>query len=316
MTARPLSAYPVERAEDPSRLRDAVGDLIGYDHLVVTREPVAAARRHGVVNGGRFDELSLVYVAYATPVRVIAPAAAGHVVLVVPLGPMTVEVAGHRETRTTPFVLSAASDTTMLPDPDAGALVGAVDLGTLVALLRDLFGTEREMTLDLSHRRPLDLNAARALHRTWHSFATVQGGDPADLVDTLLTGLSSFVRFRDGGAVDWATPPPYLTPALRHLHRHLADPLTLADLGDTVGIGTRQLQLAFRAHLGCTAQQYLRDARLDRSWHLLQRHTAHSAAAGTLTVSAVAAEVGIPHTGRFAAYFAQRFRVLPSALLH
>lgn len=314
MPTPPLSGFPVAHAANTGRLRDAVDGLTGYDHAVIGGLTGAASLPpvlRGIVNGARFEELSLVFVAYASPVRVIAPATRDQVVLVVPLGPMGVRVDDRHFLMTTPFVLSASDETLMIPDPVAGALVGAVERTALSELLQESFGASREFSIDLAQARPIPVTAGPALRRVWSSFAADPGGDPSPLVDSLVIGLSQWTHYRDSDQAVWSTPPAYLAQAVRYLRRNLADPVSITKLGDAVGIGSRQLQLAFRAHLGRTAQEYLRDARLDRAWMLLREG---DGAGSTRSVSAVAAEVGIAHTGRFAQYFVERFGVLPSAL--
>ncbi|UOQ60036.1 AraC family transcriptional regulator [Leucobacter rhizosphaerae] len=320
MAAPLLSGFPVARAASAGRLRDAVDGVTGYDHAVLAGSGLQGATPpgappgspRGTVNGARFDVLSLVYVAYATPVRVVAPATRGQVVLVVPLGPMDVTVDGRHTRMTTPFVLSASADTVMVPDPAAGALVGAVDASALTALLQESFGADREFAVDLAQARPIPVTAGPALRRVWSTFAADPDGDPSPLVDSLVVGLSMWTTYRDSELTPWSAPPAYLAEAVRHLRRTLSEPVSLASLGEVVGIGSRQLQLAFQAHLGRTAQEYLRDARLDRAWVLLR--DAGGGAGSPRSVSEVAAEVGIPHTGRFAQYFVERFGVLPSEL--
>lgn len=323
MIAPLLSGFPVVRAAHTGKLRDAVDGLTGYDHAV-RDQGVANGGPHsgppGVVNGLRREEVSLVFVAYATDVTVVAPPTDDRVVLVLPRGPMRVGVAGREITATAPFVLSASAETTMHPDPGAGALVGAVPRSEVFAALASSFGAHTEFSVDLDQSRPIPLNAATALSRVWSRFAASPAPDIDPLIDSLVVGLAPFTRLRNDTVVDWASPPAYLEQAVRHLRRNLAEPVSIGELGELVGIGTRQLQLAFRAHFGCTAQEYLRDARLDRAWALLRGQSGAVVGAGqrpggsARSVSSVAAEVGIPHAGRFAQYFGERFGVLPSTL--
>lgn len=317
MAAPLLSQFPAAHGAHPGRLRDAVDGLTGYDHAVMADsaradpEPRARSAR-GVVNGSRFDELSLVFVAYASPVQVVAPATRDQVVLVIPLGPMRVTVDDRHFIMTVPFVLSASSETLMLPDPVKGALVGAVELAALTRLLQESFGVTRDFAVDLAQARPIPVTAGPALRRAWSTFAAHPVGETTSLIDSLVVGLSQWTTYRDGGRAFWETPPAYLTQAVTYLRRNQASQISMVELAEAVGIGSRQLQLAFRAHLGCTAQEYLRDIRLDRARTLLRHGRARSDA--SLTVSEVAAEVGIAHTGRFAQYFTARFGVLPSTL--
>lgn len=295
---------------NPGNLRDAVDVLTEYDHGVV--QSAHRPRQHpGVVNGRRLGQVSLVFVAYGSAVSVLGPPAQDQLLLVLPMGPMGVEVSGRRSTQTSPFLLPSASDTTMYPDPAAGALVGAVQVEMLTDVLREVFGAERMFSVDLTEARPLPLSASTALRRSW-----LEGAEQPDLVDSsalidsLAIGLVPYTSYRESERLDWARPPAYLFAAVRHLRRHFAEPVSIAQLGESLGIGSRQLQMAFKAHLGCTAQEYLMQVRLDRAWVLLRNPVGQKAR----TVAAVGAEVGIPHQGRFAQYFLERFQELPSAL--
>jgi AraC-like DNA-binding protein len=310
MPTVPLQKFPVVRTASPGNLRDAVASLTGYNHDVA--EALSSkAPPGGTVNGIHSDELSLVFVAYAAQVSVFAPPTHDRVVLVIPLGPMTVEVGGRREVMTVPFVLSAAADTIMYPDPVAGALVGSAEVDRLTELLRQVFGENREFAIDLTEQRPIRVGAATALRRTWTDFAVdPQVSSTTDLMDSLLVSLAPHLNYRAESVNDWHTPPNYLVHAVRHLRSNLSEPLSIARVAEMAGIGQRQLQLAFLSHLGCTAQEYLKTIRLDRAHALLsdRRHSAPK------TVAEVSLAVGIPHQGRFAQYFTDRFGVLPSAL--
>lgn len=311
MTTIPLQKFPVARTASPGNLQDAVADVTGYNHDVV-QAASSSFPPQGTVNGMRFGELSLVFVAYAAKVSVFAPPTKDQVVFVIPLGPMTIDVAGKRETLTVPFALPASTDSVMYPDPNAGALVGSAQISHLADILRTLFGQDREFAIDLSQRRPIRLAAGGVVKRTWLDFAmNPQTSNVDDLVDCLLVGLAHHTNYRGEEFVDWMNPPDYLVHAVRHLHNHLGEPVSLARVSDATGIGQRQLQLAFKSHLGCTAQEYLKNLRIDRAHELLTGR----AGTGKRSVAAVSVEVGIPHQGRFAQYFTDRYGIAPSALV-
>lgn len=338
MTTAPLQRFPVARTSSPGNLQNAVADLTGYDHTVVQsvgtalhsieRSSAPASRgprslvssgsqtsHSGTVNGVLFDDLSLVFVAYASRVNVFAPPTRDQVVLVIPLGPMTVEVAGRREVMTVPFLLSASADSIMYPDPIAGSLVGSTQLSHLTAKLREVFGEDREFAIDLTDQRAIPVSSGMALRRTWLDFAAEPDAERSGtLVDTMLVGLAPYTNYRANDINDISdlrTPPSYLIHATRYMRNHMSEPLSLASVAALTGISARQLQLAFRAHLGCTAQEFLKRIRLERAHMLLTRRDAPKGK----TVLEVSAEVGIPHQSRFAQYFSERFGVLPSALV-
>ena len=94
------------------------------------------------------------------------------------------------------------------------------------------------------------------------------------------------------------------------IEEHAAEPLTVADVAEAVGVSARALQDGFRRHLGTTPVSYLRDVRLDRV-----RAELTAAAPGATTVTDVAYRWGFFHPGRFAAAYRERFGESPSRTL-
>lgn len=89
---------------------------------------------------------------------------------------------------------------------------------------------------------------------------------------------------------------------------NLGEPLTLSELGAVAGVSVRALQLAFRAHRGCTPLQFLRSRRLERARALL-------ASGRELTVTAVALDCSFEHLGRFSVRYRERFGESPADTL-
>lgn len=86
------------------------------------------------------------------------------------------------------------------------------------------------------------------------------------------------------------------------------DDLSLADIARRCGVTPRTLQYAFRRHLDCTPNAYLRQVRLDLVHQLLT--------AGTVpTVGDAAARLGFFNPGRFAAEYRQVFGENPGQTL-
>lgn len=310
MSQQPLSRFPIVKTADPRSLRDAVDGLTGYEHRV-HRPAHPALPGPGSVNGLRIGDLSLIFVAYASQVSVLAPPTGDQVLLVLPLGPMGVVVAEQSWTMGTPFVLSASHQTHMFPHPHAGALVGAIPVGKVQASLREIFQRDDDFHFDLHQPKPITLHACSALHRLWVKLA--QHPHPTDatgLIDSIAIGLAPYTSYtRQHDAI--LQPPTYLIAALQYLNRHYSEQISLTRLSEAIGISARQLQLSFRTHLGCTAQEYLRNIRLDRAYQRLTDAHRHGPK-GPSTIAQVATEVGIPHLGRFAQYYAERFGHRPS----
>ncbi|RAS67017.1 AraC-like DNA-binding protein [Lentzea atacamensis] len=79
--------------------------------------------------------------------------------------------------------------------------------------------------------------------------------------------------------------------AAAHIEAHLATPLAVADVARVAGVSHNHLTRLFRARTGSTVVAYIRRRRVERARHLLT--------ASTLSVTAVAAAVGIPDLQAF-----------------
>lgn len=64
-------------------------------------------------------------------------------------------------------------------------------------------------------------------------------------------------------------PDPRLTPALRHMEKRLADPLTVRDLAALCALGENAFTHRFRTAFSTTSVQYLRARRTEKAAHLL-----------------------------------------------
>lgn len=83
----------------------------------------------------------------------------------------------------------------------------------------------------------------------------------------------------------------HLTRALAHIERHLSEPLTVPDIAAAVGVSHNHLTRLFTAGPGLTVVGYLRQRRIEHARQLL----VHS----TMSISAIAAAVGIPDLQAF-----------------
>ncbi|MEW2398254.1 AraC family transcriptional regulator [Streptomyces sp. NPDC046862] len=104
--------------------------------------------------------------------------------------------------------------------------------------------------------------------------------------------------------------PPAVRRAMEIIEGHAAEPLTVEDVAEAVGVSVRSLQEGFRRHVGTTPVSYLREVRLDRV-----RAELKAALPGTLTVTDVAYRWGFFHPGRFAIAYRERFGEHPSQTL-
>ncbi|MGP4111535.1 helix-turn-helix domain-containing protein [Streptomyces sp. 4N509B] len=93
---------------------------------------------------------------------------------------------------------------------------------------------------------------------------------------------------RQGGR---AGPHPALDAAIAHIESRLAEPLTIPDVARAAGVSHNHLTRLFRAATGDTVVAYIRQRRLERARHLLRE--------STLSIAAIAAQVGIPDLQAF-----------------
>lgn len=94
--------------------------------------------------------------------------------------------------------------------------------------------------------------------------------------------------------------PSTVRRAARVIEAYASEELTPGDLARECNVTPRALQYAFRKHLGCTPQDYLRRVRLDLVRRSLRDGTA-------LSVSDAAAAQGFFNPGRFASDYRQLF---------
>ncbi|AKG45676.1 helix-turn-helix domain-containing protein [Streptomyces xiamenensis] len=90
---------------------------------------------------------------------------------------------------------------------------------------------------------------------------------------------------------DQDAPHPAVNTAVAHIEARLASPLAVPDIARAAGISHTHLTRVFRAATGSTVVAYIRQRRLARARHLLRE--------STLSISAIAAQVGIPDLQAF-----------------
>ncbi|MCX8157309.1 MAG: AraC family transcriptional regulator [Verrucomicrobiae bacterium] len=88
-----------------------------------------------------------------------------------------------------------------------------------------------------------------------------------------------------------------------YLREHLAEPLTLEQIGRAVGVSPCYLSRIFAQAMGCGIFQYLRDLRLDRAAELLRQ--------GRGNVTEAAFSVGYSSLSHFSQAFRERFGCCP-----
>lgn len=99
---------------------------------------------------------------------------------------------------------------------------------------------------------------------------------------------------------------PVVAAVIRRIEERLAEPLAVAELARVAGVSHNQLTRLFHQHVGDTVVGYIASRRMARALHLLQ--------ASTLSVTAIAAAVGIPDLQAFNKACRKAFGASPRAL--
>ena len=99
--------------------------------------------------------------------------------------------------------------------------------------------------------------------------------------------------------------------AIDFIEQHLAEPITIADIAEFVGLSPRSVQAGFKEDLRTTPLAYVRDRRLDRIRSMLMTATPEDG----LTVTDAAQRWGFSHLGTFSVLYRQRFGESPSHTL-
>ncbi len=98
--------------------------------------------------------------------------------------------------------------------------------------------------------------------------------------------------------------PFFLKRADRFVLEHIGDPIAVSQLAEHCGVSLRTLEKAFTDFRGVTPVAHVRNVRLDRARHALDR--------GSATVAEIAACCGFRSATTFALEYRKRFGVPPS----
>jgi AraC-like DNA-binding protein len=90
---------------------------------------------------------------------------------------------------------------------------------------------------------------------------------------------------------------------------HLCEPITLGRLCDVAGVGERSLQKAFETSRGMSPMRFVHERRIGAAYRHLSRRDA------SVSVKAVALELGFTHLGRFSQAYRELVGELPSNTL-
>ena len=109
---------------------------------------------------------------------------------------------------------------------------------------------------------------------------------------------------RSGLAERYGTKNSSIVSAIEMMEVNLSDPISLQGLANAVGVGSRQLNRLFSAHLGLTTMELYRRLRLDKAKTLLEQTT--------LPITEIGLATGFAGSAHFSRSYRDRFGCAPS----
>lgn len=304
----PLASHETLHTCDVDVARAVIGRTLAPHALqVLGRSPAFEARQHTAPIG----TTALVYVRFGPEVK-ITPDYIDSVYLIhIPLsGAVETDNEGQRVQSTPSFASVAQPD---LPyrmhwRPETEQLVVRLDEQDLHRTLGQMLGYIPKVPL----RFELGIDLTTPQMQSWLDAIDLirrdaERGQPlaasplatAHLQDLLTTGLLTAASHTHSRLLrsDGVRPavPRRVQLAIDVMHARLAEPISVHDVAQGVGLATRSLQEGFQKHIGTTPTAYLSRLRLERAHADLAQ-----AEPSSTTVTAIATRWGFTNSSRFA----------------
>lgn len=316
---------------DTVRSRD-VDELTARVQAHTSEHDVAlrAGSPDGLVSWRRIGAVDLVYIRYGAEVVIATPPVPDRCSITVPIGPMRVLDAAGRATAVVAagnaFVIDQRTAMTVQPHPTAGSLVISMPMTLLEDRLAGLSSGAVATGLRFTNTaRSGDRGGPGAIHlrSAWQQVCcALRELEDAELhpavgrafESMLVTGALLGLPHNHSDELVAGGPRSAEEPAVARarawIHRHYAEEIGVADIAAAAGTSIRTVQYCFARSCGVSPTEYLRGYRLDRARELLV--TGVVAGGPRIPVTAVATRCGMPHLGRFAESYKERFGELPS----
>lgn len=315
------SSAVVVSTADVDQARAAVGDVFCPHRL----EPADGARLRLRLRVRTMGEVGLVHLDYGAPV-LIEPGALDHFYLVQrPLrGQARIQQGGEQMVSSprVASVLSPGLPVSMTWGPDNPQSIVYLSRTAVERELGRLLGrpVTRPVVFDLRMSECLPAVEAwlravayvdQEIERDNPLFADPRHRSAAEsmLVGQLLSAQPHSYTTELCGA-GRAAAGKVVRRAMELIAEHHAEPLTVADVAEAVGVSVRSLQEGFRRETGSSPISYLQEHRL-----AAVRAALISADPARTTVTAVAVTHGFPHLGRFAVSYRKAYGEAPSETL-
>lgn len=318
----PLAAHLRLRTHDVDEARRRVGNDLGVHGLRPVGSEVALDAR---MNGVTFDGVALYSLGYGTEVLITPQPVESFLLVEIPLTGVAEVSQGRERIVATPefaSVLSLTRPMSMRWAAGQESLIVRFDRAALEAHLGKLMGRTPRRPLTFS----LGMDLTRPPARSWLGVVELlrreaeTGGAMLEqpvalrqlegllMTQLLLAQPSNYSEALSGGLPRVA--PTAVERAVDLIEARAAEPLTVEEIAEAVGVGARALQEGFRRQLETTPMSYLREVRLDR---VRAELTVQDASATTVTD--VAYRWGFVHLGRFSLAYRRRFGECPSETL-
>ncbi|MDQ6522453.1 AraC family transcriptional regulator [Nocardioides sp. LHD-245] len=318
----PLHQYGRLRTSDPDEAQHVVADVYEPHVLTPDRSTTLRARMNAVQSG----ELTIGYLTYGLAAGIdLPPNDSWYHINVTLRGDSTVTRSDGSTTATT----GRRSAAVLLPhhrqaiawNADTEQLAVRIPREALEAQVATLLQRPVDGPLELGLNVDLTTPAGRGLLRALDFVVSEWDADGLMAHNALARRqleslvLSSLVLASTGPhqsvlEEESTSRPEVVRAVCEHIDARAADLPTLADLVAVAGVGARTLQSQFRATMGCTPIQYLRQERLRRV-----RAELDAPRSATATVTDVATRWGFYHLGRFSSTYRATFGELPSQTL-
>lgn len=313
-----LKEHRLFRTHDLDEARDFVAREFCPHRLVTEDSDGKVDTTHNAVH---FDALSLNYLDYGATVHITPGELQSFFLVQIPLD------GSARVTNGDETVLANSRLATM-PNPirhlDMTWNAGSPHL--LVHINREVLESKLEALTDCPLRAPLqfelglDLTAPQVV--AWRQFLDLMVDDAENqklnatmrrqLEDLILVGLLTSHSHNYSHCIRTAAEPAAPRSVRRAMDTCENSPAgisTVSELAQIAGTSVRSLQEGFKAYVGLTPMEYLREVRLRKVREEL------IAARTDQTVSDIAQAWGFTHLGRFSQIYAQRFGESPSQTL-
>ncbi|MEZ5798693.1 MAG: AraC family transcriptional regulator [Paracoccaceae bacterium] len=315
-TSLPLRTHVLFRTTDLDEARARVAEKFCPHRLDTANRAPFLARHHHLAG----QALSLNYIEYGAPTRIMPGELGGFYLVQIPLEGGASIRNGNRSYLSTPqtaAVLNPHLPTVMDWAEGTRQLLVQISRQAMQAHLERALGAASDRTLTFDGPLDLTRGPGAALRRLVLWLAAEADQDDGALGSGLMARQienSVLSGLLDAAAHDHAALLGRLRAAPRPRHLRLAEgfieanldqPITLDQVADAAGISPRGLQLAFRQYRGTTPLAHWRDARLDRAHADLMRGEPG------LTVTQVALRWGFTHFGRFSELYRARFGLCP-----